>query len=69
MPFWRTTSPESGASSPSSSFMIVLLPAPLRPRRQTRSPRSIWKSAPSSTGGPPKARLMSWRLTSAMAVN
>jgi hypothetical protein len=45
-----------GASVPSSSAISVLLPAPLRPRRQTRSPRSIHRSAWSRSGGPPKAR-------------
>ena len=54
-PVWRTTSPLSGCIVPSSSFMSVLLPAPLRPSRQTRSPRSMAKSAPSRIGGPPNA--------------
>src|SRR5689334_14679029 len=41
----------------SSSFITVVFPAPLRPSRQTRSPRSIPKSARSRTGGPPKAMM------------
>src|SRR5712671_5590670 len=46
--------------------MTVLLPAPLRPRRQTRSPRSIANDASARTGGPPKARLTSCMPRSAM---
>src|SRR5690348_15279737 len=62
-------SPESGARDPSSSFMIVLFPAPLRPRRQTRSPRSMAKRAWSRTGGPPNAMLTSCMPSNAMQEN
>src|SRR4051794_3169550 len=41
--------------------MSVLLPAPLRPTRQTRSPRSMENDARSRTGGPPNATETSLR--------
>ena len=68
-PCWRITSPSSGAISPRMSRSSVLLPSPLRPRRLTRSPRSICKSTRSSNRGPPKARLTSRRLNNAMSKN
>ena len=40
---------------PSTIRSSVDLPAPLRPIRQTRSPGSIWKLAPSSSGSDAKA--------------
>ena len=46
VPVWRTTSPVSGLIVPSSSLMSVLFPAPFRPSRQTRSPRSMLNAAP-----------------------
>ncbi len=41
------TPPSSGSSSPVRIRKRVDLPAPLRPRRPTRSPVSIWKVMPS----------------------
>ena len=41
--------PSSGSSSPVRIRKRVLFPAPLRPKRPTRSPWSIWKVIPSST--------------------
>src|SRR5678815_1721789 len=49
--------------------MSVLLPAPLRPSRHTRSPRSMPRVAPSSTGGPPKAMETSRRVTRAIGTS
>ncbi len=67
-PVWRITSPRSGRMVPSSSFISVLLPAPLRPSRQTRSPRSRLKAAESSTRGPPNATLTSRIPSNAMPI-
>ena len=46
----RVISPSCGVSSPVIRRIKVVLPAPLRPTRQMRSPSSIWRSAPSSSG-------------------
>jgi len=51
--------PLSGFTSPVMTRMIVDLPVPLRPTRQTRSPGSIWRSTPSSSSGPPNPTVMS----------
>ena len=51
----QTIPPLVGDIVPSRSFMMVLFPAPLRPRRQTRSPRSMANRARSRIGGPPNA--------------
>ena len=41
--------PSSGSSSPVRIRKRVLFPAPLRPKRPTRSPWLIWKVMPSRT--------------------
>ena len=51
VPAWRSMIPESGFSSPERSRSSVDFPAPLRPSRPIRSPRSIDKSTWSSKGG------------------
>ena len=58
--------PRRARSRPVSSRRRVLLPSPLRPSKQTRSPGSICSSTWSSRRGPPKARLTFRRLNSAM---
>src|SRR6266404_1780176 len=54
---WTRTSPAVGASSPPNRCKSVLLPDPDAPTIATRSPGSIARSMPSSTGtssGPPR---------------
>src|SRR5450631_4017961 len=41
--------PESGASSPSASFRIVLLPDPATPNRALVSPKGRWNDTPRRT--------------------
>ena len=49
MPPDSSIRPLTGSTSPAAARSRVLLPAPLRPIRATRSPPSIWRSMPFST--------------------
>ena len=44
--------PLSGVTVPVNILSKVVLPAPLRPSRPMRWPRSIWAETPSNKGGP-----------------
>src|SRR5438270_6713009 len=48
--------PASAAVSPASALASVVLPAPLRPTRPTRSPAAMWNVAPSSRVRAPTCR-------------
>ena len=53
-PDFFTISPEFASISPVRTLRSVLLPSPLRPTRQMRSPGSMSNDTLSKSGGPPK---------------
>jgi hypothetical protein len=46
---FHTTRPRRGGVRPVTLRMVVVLPTPLRPSRQTHSPRLTWSVTPKST--------------------
>ena len=49
----NTMRPEEGGVSPMMARMVVVLPTPLRPSRQTHSPRATVSEMPNSTRDEP----------------
>src|SRR6266849_5793911 len=58
--------PEVGRRRPHSIRSVVVLPAPLAPRKPNTSPRIAWKLTPSTAASAPY-RLTSWRASTAGA--
>ncbi len=50
---FHTTRPRRGGVRPMMLRMVVVLPTPLRPSRQTHSPRLTWSVTPKSTWDSP----------------
>src|SRR5215211_817177 len=59
--------PASGATSPRSIRRVVVLPAPLGPRKPATVPSSMAKSSRSTASTSPKRLLSPWTVMAAMA--